>query len=457
MKIAMLPLALLLLTFTAGLRPLAAQALPQRNPTVDEIVRNISPERIRANIEKLVSFGTRHSLSATDNPTRGIGAARNWIKAEFESYSQASGGRLKVEFDPFEVSPAPRVPQKTTMMNIVATLEGESTPERIFVVGGHYDSRNSDGMDVTADAPGANDDGSGTAVVLELARVLSRYRFRSTLVFIAFAGEEQGLYGSKHWAGRAREKDLHVVAMLNNDIVGNIRGGSGIVNNTEVRVFSEGVPPNETPEQARLRIGTGSENDSASRQLARYLAEQTRRYVSNFDARLMYRRDRYLRGGDHIPFNEAGFAAVRCVEPNEDYNHQHQTIRTEDGVRYGDLPEFVSPDYIAQVARVNAATLSSLALAAAQPENVRLLATKLENDTTLEWDAVADSNLAGYEIVLRETSAPEWQRKILVGNVTRYTLEGISKDNYQFGVQAVDTEGNESLVAFPRPVTAPRE
>jgi hypothetical protein len=306
--------------------------------------------------------------------------------------------------------------------------------------------------DAECDAPGANDDASGTAAVLEMARVMARYEFDATIIFMAVAGEEQGLVGSTYFAEQAREKNLDIEAMFTNDIVGNTLGGNGVRDRATVRVFSEGVPTSETAEEAGVRRGTGGENDSASRQLARFVKETGEHYVPGMRVMMVYRRDRYLRGGDHIPFLERGYAAVRFTEPNEEYKHQHQNVRVEGGVQYGDLPEFVDYGYVAQVARVNAANLAALALAPARPKNVGILTTRLTNDTDLKWDANAEADLAGYEIVWRDTTSPVWTNSRAVGRLTSYTMKGMSKDNYFFGVRAVDRQGNRSPVSFPKPV-----
>jgi Zn-dependent M28 family amino/carboxypeptidase len=325
------------------------------------------------------------------------------------------------------------------------------TPEqRVYVVSGHYDSMPSSPTDATSDAPGANDDASGTAAVLEMARVMSRQHFDAPIVFMTVAGEEQGLLGATHAAEEMKQRGWNVRAMLDNDIVGNTSGGNGIHDDKAVRVFSEGVPTDETPAQAAIRRSVGGENDSVSRQLARYVKETGDRFVNGFRVTLIYRRDRYSRGGDHIPFLERGFPAVRFTEPNEDYRHQHQNVRTEEGVRYGDLPEFVDFPYVAQVARVNAAALAMLASAPDAPRNATLSA-RLSYDTTLSWAASDDPDLSGYEIVWRPTDAPLWTKSRFVGKVTTFTLPGLSKDNYLFGVRAVDKLGRKSPISYPRP------
>ncbi|HYE74950.1 MAG TPA: M20/M25/M40 family metallo-hydrolase, partial [Blastocatellia bacterium] len=336
-----------------------AQAAFQNNPKIEKILSEISAANIEASIRKLVSFGTRHTLSDTKSETRGIGAARRWIKSEFERYSRESGGRLQVSEDAFIQQPVQRVPQPTKLINIVATLPGTQAEsrDRIYVVSGHYDSCvcTQSLTDATTDAPGANDDASGTAAVMEMARVMSKYEFDATIVFMTVPGEEQGLLGAAHWAEEAKKNGLNIAAMFTNDIIGNTSGGNGVHNNQRVRVFSEGVSSAESEAEARARQSVGGENDSPSRQLARYIKEIGERHVPNFDVTLIFRRDRYGRGGDHIPFLQRGYAAVRFTEPNEDFTRQHQTVREENGIKYGDVPEMVDFAYVAQVTRINAA------------------------------------------------------------------------------------------------------
>jgi hypothetical protein len=354
--------------------------------------------------------------------------------------------------------PAQRVPQETKLVNIVATLPGTQpeSKDRIYVVSGHYDSCVcSQGMtDATSDAPGASDDASGTAVVMEMARVMSKYQFDATLVFMTVPGEEQGLLGATHWAEEAKKNKLNVAAMFTNDIVGNTLGGNGVRDNARLRLFSEGVPSTETEAEARIRQSVGGENDSPSRQLARYIKEAAERYLNNFEVTLVFRRDRYGRGGDHIPFIQRGFPAVRFTEPNEDFTRQHQRVREENGIKYGDVIEMVDFPYIAQVARVNAAAMASMALAPAAPVGVGFKSARQEYNTLLTWKPGTEPDVAGYRIVWRETYQPFWQRSIDVGNVTEYTLKGLSKDDYFFAVQAVDKDGNVSVPSFPKP--APR-
>ena len=422
------------------------------NPDIPKIVSEISARRIESDIRKLVSFGTRNTLSEQNDPNRGIGAARDWLYAEFQRAAAESGGRMTVEKQSYEQPRAARIPQPTIVTNVVATLRGtqSESSNRVYVVSGHYDSMCSSPTDAKCDAPGANDDASGTAAVLEMARVMAKYKFDATIIFMAVAGEEQGLLGATYFAEQAKKNNLDIEAMFTNDIVGNTLGGNGVRDRRTLRVFSEGVASNETQQEATTRRSVGGENDSQSRQLARFIKEVADRYVPSMRVSMIYRRDRYGRGGDHIPFLERGYAAVRFTEPNEDYRHQHQNIRIENGVQYGDLPQFVDFDYVANVARVNAASLAMLASAPARPKNVTMT-TGLSNDTELKWDANKEPDVAGYEVVWRDTTAATWTNSRPVGNVLTHTLKGMSKDNYFFGVRAVDKQGSRSPVSYPRP------
>ncbi len=430
------------------------------DPQIVAAVKDVSPARVKATIEKLVSFRNRSTLSAADPKSiaagRGIGAAREWIRSEFERYSKECNGCLKVEMQSFTVAPpARRIPRPTEIVNVLATLPGSDSAAagRIYLVTGHYDSRNSDNDNITDPAPGANDDASGTAVVLECARVLSKHEFPATIVFLAVAGEEQGLYGSLHYAATAKAAKLDIEAALNNDIVGGNRTpGDKLQQPQWVRVFSEGIPVAAAPEQIKLIRATGMEDDSPSRELARYARQTAQQLVPGFEPKLVFRPDRYLRGGDHMSFNEQGFAAIRFAEYREDYNHQHQNPHIEKGVEYGDLPKFVDFNYVANVARVNAATLASLASAPAPPANVRLLTKNLENDSTLTWSASPGGQAARYEVLWRPTTDAEWppQNVEFVGNVTQATLKR-SKDNVTFAVRAVDAKGHRSVAVVPLP------
>lgn len=429
-------------------------AIRFRHPQIARILREIDARRIEQSINTLVSFGTRNTNSAQDNPNRGIGAARDWLFSEFSKAAQQSGGRMTVEKQSFNQPKAERVPTPIVVTNVVATLKGTQaqSQDRVYIVSGHYDSMCGRAADGACDAPGANDDASGTAAVLEMARVMAKYEFDATIIFMAVAGEEQGLLGSTYFAEQAKKNAMDIEGMFTNDIVGNSLGGNGVRDTRTVRVFSEGVPSSETKEEADVRRGVGGENDSSSRQLARFIKEAASTHVPTMNVMMVYRRDRYLRGGDHRPFLERGFSAVRFTEPNEDYTHQHQNVRIENGVEYGDLTKFVDFNYIANVSRVNAAALAMLALAPARPRNVGIVTARLTNDTDLKWDANREPDLAGYEIVWRDTASPVWTNAKSVGNVTSYTTKGLSKDNFFFGVRAIDKEGNRSQVSFPRPV-----
>lgn len=434
-------------------RRTAGATSANRNAQIAKLVTEIDPRNIENTIRRLVSFGTRNTLSDQNDPNRGIGAARDWLYAEFQKAAQTSGGRMTVEKQTFEQAKAARVPQPTMLTNIVATLKG-TQPEsvnRIYVVSGHYDSMCTSPTDAKCDAPGANDDASGTAAVLEMARVMARYKFDATIVFMTVAGEEQGLLGSTYFAETAKKNNLDIEAMFTNDIIGSSLGGNGVRDPRTVRLFSEGVPSNETQAEATTRRSVGGENDSTSRQLARFIKETSERYVPAMKVWMIYRRDRYGRGGDHNPFLERGYPAVRFTEPNENYQHQHQNVRIENGIQYGDLPQFDDFSYIANVARVNAASLAALASAPARPKNVGV-ATGLSNDTELKWDANKEPDIAGYEIVWRDTTSPVWTNSKAVGNVLTFTMKGMSKDNYFFGVRAIDKEGNRSPATYPRPL-----
>jgi len=428
-----------------------AQNVVKRDPVIEGMLSEVSTVNLEATVRKLVSFQTRHTLSDTLSKTTGIGAARNWIKSEFEQYSKASGGKLQVSFDTF-VQPADnrRILQPVTLKNVLAILPGtDPEDKRMLMISGHYDSRVTDVMNVKDFAPGANDDASGVAAVMELARVMSRQQFRATIVFIAMVGEEQGLYGATNLAKRAKAEGWDVHLLMNNDIIGNSYGmETDLKDNSSVRIFSEGVSPVETKEQATSRYSTGSDNDGNARQAARYIKEVAERYVDQLNVKLIYRRDRFLRGGDHTPFSQQGFTAVRVTEMNEDFNRQHQDVRTEKGFKFGDLPEYVDYTYLQKVSRLNMAVLANVALATQEPQAVTVLTAGLTNKTALKWNAPKGKAPAGYYILMRETSSPFWEKKTFVtGNSVNMPY---SKDNYYFGVQSVDTDGHESLIVIPK-------
>ncbi|PYX78553.1 MAG: peptidase M28 [Acidobacteria bacterium] len=424
------------------------------DPAIAAALRQVSAAHVRATIEKLVSFGTRSTLSVEQPAAsgHGIAAARDWLKSEFERYSQECGGCLEVKLDTFIQPPQERIRKPTEISNVYAVLRGSDPQQakRIFLVTGHYDSRNSDNFNTTDPAPGANDDASGTAVSLECARILSKMRFPATIIFLTVAGEEQGLDGSAHFAKMAKEQGWQIEAALNNDIVGGNRTpGDGQQDSHTVRVFSEGVPAAASEAELKLLRALGGESDSSSRQLARAIAEVGRAYLpATFQPTLIFRLDRYLRGGDHASFNREGFAAVRFTEWREDYNHQHQTPRTENGVEYGDWPKFVDFDYVANVARLNSATLAALASAPAAPASVKLETKQLQNDSTLTWESAAGA--VAYEILWRATDAADWQNAKSVGKVIQATLP-ISKDNVIFAVRSVDAKGHKSIPVVPAP------
>jgi hypothetical protein len=430
---------------------------PHVDPRIAEAIKQVSADHIRQTIEKLVSFQNRSTISAQDEESikagKGIGAAREWIKAEFERYSKDCGGCLEVKADTFTEQPGDRIPKPTEITNVYTVLRGSDPKQsdRIVLVTGHYDSRNSDNFNGTDPAPGANDDGSGTAVSLECARVLSkaasRLRFPATIIFLTVAGEEQGLNGSKHFAQMAKQQEWRIEAVLNNDIVGgNLGPGQDA---SVVRVFSEGLPAVASdPEIKRIRM-LGGESDSNSRELARYIADVGRSYNAGVKPLLIFRLDRFLRGGDHYSFNQQGFAAVRFTEFREDFNHQHQNVRKDDvnGLEYGDLPKFVDFDYVAHVTRLNAATLASLASAPPPPSNVKMQTKNVENDTTLTWEPSAG---VPYEVIWRSTSAADWEYVQEVSSGGRATVQ-VSKDNVIFAVRAVDAAGHRSLPVVPEP------
>jgi hypothetical protein len=430
----------------------AQDMVQAKDPRIGAALHEISAARVQADVEKLASFGTRSTLSAQDPASiaagHGIGAAREWIKSQFEHYAKDCGGCLEVKTDAFTQAPAERISQPTQITNVYAVMKG-SDPEaakRIVLVTGHYDSRVTDILDAKSAAPGANDDGSGTAVSLECARVLSKLRFRSTIIFLTVAGEEQGLNGSTHFAQMAKEKGWNIVAALDNDIVGGDKNAGqdpGVV-----RVFSEGVPVSADAKQLKQIRALGGESDSPSRELARYITQVGAAYDLGVKPLLIFRLDRFLRGGDHIAFNEQGYSAVRFTEYREDFNHQHQTLRTENGVEYGDLTKFVDFDYVAKVARLNALTLATLASAPASPANVRIVVSNLDNDSTLKWES--SGGASAYAVIWRPTSNPVWEHAQNVGNVATTTLR-LSKDNVIFAVQALDSAGHRSLPVVPLP------
>lgn len=426
--------------------PAAAQTVEEQ-ALLHQLAAEVRPGRMRADIEALVGFGTRHTMSETTSDTRGIGAARRWAQREFEAISRDCGGCLTV-VTPSDTVTAARVPTPTEVVNIVAIQRGTGDPNRVIIISGHIDSRVTDVMNFTADAPGANDDASGVAAVLEAARVLSKHSFDATLVFAALSGEEQGLLGGKILADYAQAQGWRVEANLNNDIVGNSEGQSGVRDTTRVRVFSEGTKTVETEAQEERRRYNGGEVDSSSRNLARFVDGLADRYLANFDVEMIYRTDRYGRGGDQVEMLRHGFPAVRISEGAENYDRQHQDLRTENGVEYGDTIEGVDFDYLGQVARLNIVAMGALANAPASPLGVTIEGA-VKPDTTVKWQAVPGA--AGYRVWWRSTTAPQWTHSRWAGSATELVLPGIVIDDYFFGVSAVSNDGYESPVVFPGP------
>lgn len=428
------------------------QTTINRDPEIESMVQEVNPDSLRSYIKSMVAFGTRSTVSSTTDKKRGIGAAREWVLAKFNQFAAASGGRLTAFVDTSTyVADGKRVTSNVNLGNTVATLKGtDPNDNRVFIISGHLDSRRTDVLDGTKDAPGANDDGSGSAAVLECARVMSKHAFPATIIFVTVSGEEQGLLGSTYMARKARVQNWNIEAVLNNDIMGsNNSNETNIINNTQVRVFSEGLPSYDLSKQAKMIRQLGLENDGKSRQLARYVKEVGERYVDNLQVVMIYRNDRFLRGGDHTPYVDTGFTAVRITEMNENFNHQHQDVRTENGIVYGDLEEFMDFEYLRKNTALNLANLANLAKSPGMPQEVKVEVRNLTNSTQLMWKAPAAGKVKGYYILMRETTSPVWQKKIF----TRETDVKLpySKDNYFFAVQSVSETGNESLPVVPMP------
>ena len=441
------------LALMGSLNILHAQTFIVRDPEIESMVKEVNPDSLQSYIKGMVAFGTRSTVSSTTDLKKGIGAARNWVLSKFNQFAAASGGRLTAFVDT-STYPADgrRVKTPINLGNTVATLKGtDPNDPRIFIISGHLDSRRIDVMDGTNDAPGANDDGSGSAAVLECARVMSKHPFPATIIFVTVSGEEQGLLGSTYMAKKARAQNWNIEAVLNNDIMGsNNSNETNIINNTQVRVFSEGLPYYKLNDTLARNIRQfGLENDGKARQLARYVKETGERYVDNLNVVMIYRNDRFLRGGDHTPYVENGYAAVRITEMNENFNRQHQDVRTEKGVVYGDLEEFIDYEYLRKNTALNLANLANLAKAPSSPQDVRVEVRSLTNGTQLMWKAPAYGKVKGYYILMRETTSPVWQKKIFTTQ-TDVKLP-YSKDNYFFGVQSVSEGGNESLPVVPMP------
>ena len=420
------------------------------DPRMYDIIEAVSAERIEADITKLVSFGTRHTLSDTVSTTRGIGAARRWIKQEFQKISANCSGCLEVSYlrNMVKGDPETRIREDVEIVSVIAIQRGTKYPNRYVIMSGDIDSRVSDPLNAKDDSPGANDNASGMAGAIEAARVLSKYSFESSVVYVGLAGEEQGLYGGKFMAEMAKEKGWDIIGVLNNDMIGNIEGVNGVIDNRSFRIFSEPTPPNEDERTSRLRRFYGGEVDGISRQLARYIYTTTKTYMPEMNPMMIYRLDRFGRGGHHRPFNDQGFAGVRIMETNENYNRQHQDIREEKGIAYGDVITGVNFDYAKKLTAVNAISLASLAWAPPAPESVEI-AGAVQPSTSLRWQKPEGSSAKGYIIYWRETTSPYWQYSRYVGDVSEFLLEDVVIDNYLFGVAAVGADGHESVVVFP--------
>jgi len=420
---------------------------------IDEVLNEIatatSADRIEKDIQKLVSFGTRHTLSDTISETNGIGAARRWIKAEFENVSQSCNNCLEVSYlgDVIKAD-GRRIIKDTKVVNVMAIQRGTKYPNHYVIMSGDIDSRVSDVNDFTSESPGANDNATGMAGTIEASRVLSKYKFPVSIIYVGLSGEEQGLYGGKIMAKHALDNGWNIIGVINNDMIGNIQGIDGVIDNSTFRVFSEAISMKTTDNQRSAMRFYGGEIDGPSRQLARYIDKLTDKYMTNLDAIMIYRLDRFGRGGHHRPFNDAGFTGVRIMETHENYNRQHQDLREENGVKYGDVIEGVNFEYAAKLTAVNCLTLASLAAAPLAPENV-MIAGAVQPSTRLKWDAVDDENCIGYKIYWRDTTSSQWQYSRFVGKTTDYTLQNIVIDNYLFGVVSVGVNGAESLVQFP--------
>jgi Zn-dependent M28 family amino/carboxypeptidase len=441
-----LMLLIFLFTFSKGF----SQTLIQRDPEIEQMVKEVSSDSLKSYITQLVSFGTRSTLSSTTDKTRGIGAARNWVLGKFNEFAKQSKGRLTAFIDTITYQPdGRRVNRSINLGNAVATLKGtDPKDDRIFIISGHLDNMRTNVMDSIRDAPGANDDGSGSAAVLECARVMSKHNFPATIIFVTVSGEEQGLLGATYMANKAKKEHWNIEAVLNNDIMGsNHSNETNIINNTKVRVFSEAFSVQDTGRRALTIRQLGLENDGKARQLARYVKEIGERYVDNLEVMMIYRNDRFLRGGDHTPYVENGFAAVRITEMNENYTHQHQNVRMENGIQYGDLPEFMDFEYLRKNTAMNLSNLANLSKAPSVPDSVKIETRRLTNTSSLSWQAPKTGKVKGYYVLMRETTSPIWQKKFFTIETTM-TLP-YSKDNYFFAVQSVNETGNESLPVVP--------
>lgn len=425
----------------------------QTDPKMYSIIDQIDTKRIESDIRTLANFGTRNTFSDTTSNQRGIGAARRWIKSEFEKVSKDCSNCLDVFYqkDFVTTNDGERVPKDTWIVNVVAIQRGTANSNRYVIMTGDIDSRNSDPIDFTKDAPGANDNASGMAGTIEAARVLSHYQFEHNIVYLGLSGEEQGLFGGKGFAAYAKKNNWEIIGVLNNDMIGNIEGVNGVIDNRTFRIFSEPTSVTETEKEISNRRFYGGEVDGISRQLARYIHKLTLEYMPEMNPMMVYRLDRFGRGGHHRPFNDLGFAGVRIMEAHENYNRQHQDLRVENGINYGDVIEGVNFEYANKLTAVNAITLASLAWAPAEPKNVRIGGI-VAPSTKLKWDKGTAKNIIGYKIYWRLTIASQWEFSRFVGNVDQFELEGIVIDNYYFGVASVSSSGHESVVVFPNDI-----
>ena len=423
----------------------------QTDSRIYDIINNVSAERIKTDVTKLVGFGTRHTLSDTVSKTRGIGAARRWIKSEFETISSDCDNCLEVFYRKNLVKKGEnsRITKDVWVNNVVAIQKGTKYPNRYIIMSGDIDSRVSDANNFESDSPGANDNASGMAGTIEASRVLSKYKFENSIIYVGLSGEEQGLFGGKGLAAYAKEKGWEIIGIINNDMIGNIKGVDGIISNTDFRIFSEPTPPTETEQQRTLRRFYGGEVDGISRQLARYVHANVKTYMPEMNPMLIYRLDRFGRGGHHRPFNDAGFAGIRIMEAHENYTQQHQDIRTENGIEYGDVLKHVNFEYAAKLTAVNAINLASIAWAPPAPKKVAIGGI-VEASAKLEWNKIDGAK--GYKIYWRDTTSPTWDHSRYVENTTSFTLEGVVIDNFFFGVAAVGENGNESVVVFPNEI-----
>jgi hypothetical protein len=428
-----------------------AQVIINKDAQIEKMVNEVSKDSLESYVRKMVSFGTRNTLSIQTDPKRGIGAARNWVLSRFNEFAAASGGRMTAFIDTVTLQPDGRRVNRTILLgNPVAVLKGtDPNDDRIFIISGHLDGMRTNVMDSTGDAPGANDDASGVAAVMECARIMSKRNFPATVMFVAFSGEEQGLLGANFMADKAKKQNWNIEAVLNNDIMGsNNSNETNVINNTKIRVFSEAFSEQDTLRAAMIRR-LGLENDGKARQLARYVKETGERYVDNLEVVLIYRNDRFLRGGDHTPFVQRGYAAVRFTEMNENYYHQHQDVRLENGIQYGDLPEFMDFEYLRKNTCMNLSNLANLAKSPSMPQEVKVDTRRLTNSTNLTWKAPKSGKVKGYYVMMRETTSAYWQKKFFTTDL-KMDLP-YSKDNYFFAVQSVSEDGNESLPVVPVP------